>query len=79
MSKLGTVLLVALAAIGLVACGGGSAQKADMALACQTMECTCVETGKGLLSKTMQAPVQWRTNGDAFCATGFELRRAGKN
>ena len=74
-----TVSMVAALGVWLAACGGTeSARKApDLALACQTMECTCAAKSVGLFEKRKTADVLWRTNGDAYCPEGFVLEPAG--
>ena len=67
---------IVLVAVALVAgCQTASAPPADMALACETVKCQCVEAEAPLLKQRRMAEVQWRREGEAYCAAGFELRR----
>ena len=75
MRRLGAVLA---AGAVLVACERTREVRPDLALACQTVPCVCVEARATVLRKDATAPVLWRRNGDAYCPEGFVLRREGR-
>jgi hypothetical protein len=58
--------------------GCALAAKPELALACQTTECTCLPAQSAYPLKGEPAPVQWKSNGDAYCDEGFVLRRVEK-
>ncbi len=69
--------------LALAACGSSERGKVErapnLALACQTMECTCsAETGS-LFGKAKTSQILWRANGDAYCPEGFVLEPVRKN
>ena len=69
--------LAATLSLSLAACGStgraGPESVPNLALACQTMACTCsAETGR-LFGKTKTTEILWRANGDAYCPDGFAL------
>ena len=78
---LGASIVVALA-LSLAACGGAKRAEIErvpkVALACQTMDCTCsAETGS-IFERKAAAEVLWRANGDAYCPEGFVLEPVRK-
>ena len=46
----------------------------QLALACQTVKCTCTEQQKSIVKKPKTVPLLWRENGDAYCSAGYVLR-----
>ncbi len=62
----------------LVLAGCTLAEKPELALACQTRACTCLPEKAGYPLKAEPAPVQWRSNGDAYCKEGYVLRLVEK-
>ena len=72
-----TALAAAGISLSLAGCGGAERAGVDpavnLALACQTMACTCsAETGR-LFGRTETTEILWRANGDAYCPKGFVL------
>lgn len=59
-------------------CGGDTKPPPNLPLACETLKCTCFDPDSPFWRKTKEVPVEWRSNGEAFCPAGFELRLAGK-
>lgn len=53
-------------------------EKPELALACQTKACVCLPAQATYPLKGEPAPVQWKTNGDAYCAEGYVLRLTEK-
>ncbi len=53
-------------------------EKPELALACQTQACVCLPAQVSYPLKGKSAPVQWKTNGDAYCLEGYVLRRPEK-
>lgn len=70
-----TSLLGATLAV-LAACGGGDDSPANMALACQTTTCICVNSGGLLRDDTDRKDVLWKQNGDAYCPPKYALTLA---
>ena len=69
--------------LAVAACGSSERAKVEgapnLALACQTMECTCsAETGS-LFGRAKTTPALWRANGDTYCPEGFVLEPVEKN
>ena len=63
--------LSCLPAILLVGCGLGQGGKSvDLAIACETADCSC--TSDGGFSKK-KPPIQWKTDGTAYCPEGYSL------
>jgi len=52
--------------------------KPELALACQTKKCVCMPAQASFPIKGKPVPVQWKTNGDAYCDEGYVLRLAEK-
>jgi hypothetical protein len=46
-----------------------------LASACQLMKCTCQQPEQSIFRKPETRPVQWRSNGAAYCPEGFVLQR----
>ena len=67
----------------LAACGSTERAKVEripnLALACQTMECTCSAQTGSLFRKTKTTELLWRSNGDAYCPEGFVLEPVEKD
>ena len=59
----------------LAACANDPVAEPNLALACQTVECTCVAKKAEFLKKRRVDKVKWRENGDAYCAEGYVLQR----
>ena len=83
MKRAITASTAAALCLALAACGSTGRAKVErvsnLALACQTMECTCsAETGS-LFGKTKATQILWRPNGDAYCPEGFVLEPIRKN
>ena len=72
--------ITVLAMLTLAACASDDAASsaANMALACQTMNCACVKESGSLLRKDKFTAVLWKTNGDAYCPKGFALKNSAK-
>jgi hypothetical protein len=68
--------VLAALALMLAACAEEHKALKNPALACQTMECICVEPQPPILDDPEMAVVLWAENGDAYCPEGFELRSA---
>ena len=71
-----TALIAAALAFSLTACGGASkhvGRTPNLALACQTMACTCSAKTGSIFEKKRAAEILWRANGDAYCPEGFVL------
>lgn len=62
----------------VVLTGCALAVKPELALACQVTECTCLPAQSVYPLKGEPAPVQWKTNGDAYCEEGYVLRKVEK-
>lgn len=63
--------LSCLPAILLAGCGlGQGGQSVDLAVACETEDCSC--TADGGFSKK-KPPIQWKTDGTAYCPEGYSL------
>ena len=69
--------------LSLAACGSSERARVErapnLALACQTMECTCSAESGSLFEKTRTTGVLWRPNGDAYCPEGFVLEPVKKS
>ena len=83
MKRAITASMAAALSLALAACGSSERAKVErvsnLALACQTMECTCsAETGS-LFGKTKTTEILWRRNGDAYCPEGFVLEPVKKS
>jgi hypothetical protein len=50
--------------------------QAQLALACETSHCDCRPPKKLSLRAQPSEPVQWRSDGSAFCRPGWLLNRA---
>ena len=72
-----TVSLAAALSLTLAACGSTEHATGErvpnLALACQTMACTCSAVSGSLFGKTKTTGILWRANGDAYCPKGFVL------
>lgn len=72
-----TASLAAALSLSLAACGSAERAKRErvpnLALACQTMACTCSTVSGSLFEKTKTTEILWRANGDAYCPDGFAL------
>ena len=70
-------------ALSLAACGSGKRVEVErapnLALACQTMECTCSAESGSIFEKTKTTEILWRPNGDAYCPKGFVLEPVKKD
>ena len=75
--------MAAALSLALAACGNSERAKVErvsnLALACQTMECTCSAEAGSLFGKTKTAGILWCRNGDAYCPAGFVLEPVKKN
>ncbi len=75
-------LVAAVVSLSLAACGGtqraGVERAPNLALACQTMACTCATETGSLFRKTKTTEILWRANGDAYCPQGFVLEPVEK-
>lgn len=58
--------------------GCALAAKPELALACETIECTCLPAQSVYSAGDGPAPVQWKSNGEAYCEEGYVLRRVEK-
>ena len=65
----GITMLLCLLALGLAACGG-QAQSKNLAIVCETENCSC-HKDSGFTKKP--PPVQWKTDGTAYCPEGYSL------
>jgi hypothetical protein len=65
----GLALLLCLAAVALSACGQ-QGQSANLAIVCETENCSC-HKDSGFTKKP--PPVQWKTDGTAYCPEGYSL------
>ena len=69
--------LIALFCLGLPvllsACGTGQSGSVDLAVACETENCSCTKDG-GYAPKS--SPPLWKTDGKAYCADGYSLYMA---
>lgn len=61
------------AATGLLAGCQSAPPQPDLALACQTRSCRCLEPDTPLFTKRKEADILWRANGDAYCPEKFIL------
>ena len=72
-----TASLAAALSLSLAACGStgraGAERAPNLALACQTMACTCSAETSTLFGRTKTTEILWRANGDAYCPKGFVL------
>jgi hypothetical protein len=75
--RLASMILV----LGLTGCstlgfGDGAPKRADLAMACQVSRCEC-RAPRSAFSFTSDKPepVQWRSDGTAYCREGYELSR----
>jgi len=66
-----------IAALMLLA-GCALEEKPELALACQVTKCVCMPVQASYPLKGEPVPVQWKSNGDAYCPEGYVLRRAEK-
>ena len=69
--------------LSLAACGSSERPRVErapnLALACQTMECTCSADTGTLFEKTRTTEILWRRNGEAYCPEGFVLEPVKRN
>ncbi len=67
--------------LAVAACSEGSTRFDDaapnLALACQTLPCECVEDTEGLFLKRAQTDIVWKNNGEASCPKGYALKSTG--
>lgn len=54
------------------------AEKPALALACQTTTCACMPAQPSYPVAGDPAPVQWKSNGDAYCEDGYVLRQVNR-
>ena len=76
-TKTGACVVIACLFAG--ACANDPVAEPKLALACQTMKCTCIAVKAEFLKKRRVEEVLWRQNGDAYCPEGFVLQRAEDN
>lgn len=77
-----TASMTAALSLSLAACGGAKRAEVEkvpnLALACQTMACTCSAKTGSIFEKKRAAEILWRANGDAYCPEGFVLEPVKK-
>ncbi len=68
--KGGLALLLGLTVVMLAACGGQQSGSANLAVVCETENCSC-HSDSGFTKKP--PAVQWKTDGTAYCPEGYSL------
>jgi hypothetical protein len=66
----GLALLLGLAGLTLAACGGQQGSSKNLAVVCETENCSC-RSDSGFTKKP--PPIQWKTDGTAACPDGYSL------